>query len=38
MQIFEEIAIYTLEVEMRKMTAYLKYKFMIKETNINYDK
>jgi hypothetical protein len=36
MRILLEISLFTREVELRKMTAYLKYKYRIKERKINY--
>lgn len=36
MQILLEIAVYTREVEMKKMTSYLKHKYRINQLTINY--
>lgn len=36
MQILVEISVYVREVELRKLTAYLKHKYRMKEMTINY--
>lgn len=38
MQILLEISAFTREAEMKKMTAYLKYKYRMKQLTINYDR
>lgn len=38
MKILIEISRFTREVELKKMTAFLKYKYRIKETYIDYNK